>query len=141
MRWLRRLFRKRALDNQLDSELHFHIEQQIADNLAAGMSQAKARRRALAQFGGVEYVKEECREAPGTHFVETLRIALGAGRPRVGGSVLAFALLLSLAAALAFGLAPALLATPSKFSDEYQGWRRAGRTAWRPARAECPCDD
>jgi len=31
----------------------------------------------------------------------------------IGGSVLAFALLLSLAAALAFGLAPALLATPS----------------------------
>jgi putative ABC transport system permease protein len=33
----------------------------------------------------------------------------------VGSSVLAFALLLSVAAALAFGLAPALLATPSNF--------------------------
>jgi putative ABC transport system permease protein len=72
MRWLRRLLRKRALDNQLDSELRFHVEQQIADNIAAGMNPAEARRRALAQFGGVEYVKEECREARGTHFVEAL---------------------------------------------------------------------
>ena len=72
MRWVRRLFRKRALDNQLDSELRFHVEQQTADNVAVGMSPTEARRRALAQFGGVEYVKEECREARGTHFVETL---------------------------------------------------------------------
>src|SRR5579859_3471453 len=72
MRWLRRLFRKRVLDAQLDSELRFHVEQQIADNIAAGMNPAEARRRALAQFGGTEYIKEECRDARGTHFVETL---------------------------------------------------------------------
>src|SRR6185437_8293615 len=72
MRWVRRLFRKRALDNQLDSELHFHVEQQTADNIAAGMSPIEARRRALAQFGGFEYIKEETRDARGTHFIETL---------------------------------------------------------------------
>src|SRR5579864_8422500 len=72
MRWLRRLFRKRALDNQLDSELRFHVEEQVADNIAAGMSPTEARRRALAQFGGLESVKEEARDARGTHFVETL---------------------------------------------------------------------
>ncbi|MGH9781499.1 MAG: ABC transporter permease, partial [Candidatus Acidiferrales bacterium] len=72
MRWLKRLFRKRALDAQLDSELRFHVEQQIADNVAAGMNPAEARRRALAQFGGTEYIKEECREARGAHFLETL---------------------------------------------------------------------
>ncbi|HXT74216.1 MAG TPA: ABC transporter permease, partial [Candidatus Angelobacter sp.] len=72
MRWVRRLFRKRALDNQLDSELHFHVEQQTADNIAAGMSPIEARRRALAQFGGLEYIKEETRDARGTHFIESL---------------------------------------------------------------------
>jgi len=71
MRWVR-LFRKRALDNQLDSELRFHVEQQTADNIAAGMSPTEARRRALAQFGGLEYIKEETRDARGTHFVDTL---------------------------------------------------------------------
>jgi len=72
MRWLRRLFRKRVLDNQLDSELRFHVEQQTADNIAAGMNPAEARRRALAQFGGLEYIKEETRDARGTHFIDTL---------------------------------------------------------------------
>ncbi|HKV28922.1 MAG TPA: ABC transporter permease [Candidatus Acidoferrales bacterium] len=72
MRWLKRLFRKRTLNKQLDSELHFHIEQQIADNLAAGMPPAEARRCALAQFGGLEYIKEETREARGTHFLESI---------------------------------------------------------------------
>ena len=72
MRWLRRLFRKRALDDQLDSELRFHVEQQIADNISAGMPPAEARRRALAQFGGLEFIKEETRDARGTHFVGTL---------------------------------------------------------------------
>jgi len=72
MRWLRRLFRSGKLETQLDSELRFHVEQQIADNIAAGMSPAEARRRALAQFGGLESRKEEAREARGTHFLETL---------------------------------------------------------------------
>ncbi|HET6198714.1 MAG TPA: permease prefix domain 1-containing protein, partial [Candidatus Acidoferrales bacterium] len=72
MRWLRRLFRKRALDNQLDSELRFHVEQQTADNVAAGMIPTEARRRALAQFGGLEFIKEETRDARGTQFLETL---------------------------------------------------------------------
>ena len=72
MRWLTRLFRKGKLDAQLDSELRFHVEQQIADNIAAGMPPAEARRRALAQFGGLEYIKEETRDARGTHFIDTL---------------------------------------------------------------------
>ncbi len=46
----------------------------------------------------------------------------------VGGSVLAFALLLSLAAALAFGLAPALLATPSNLQTNIkEGGERTGQ--------------
>src|SRR5579872_5406666 len=72
MRWLRRLFRSGKLETQLDSELRFHIEQQTVDNIAAGMNADEARRRALAQFGGTEYIKEECRDARGTHFLETL---------------------------------------------------------------------
>ncbi len=72
MHWLSRLFHRRTLDAQLDSELRFHIEQQTAANIAAGMSPQEARRRALAQFGGLESRKEEARDARGTHFVETL---------------------------------------------------------------------
>jgi putative ABC transport system permease protein len=70
--WLGRFFRKSKLENQLDSELRFHVEQQTADNIAAGMNPDEARRRALAQFGGLEYIKEETRDARGTHFIESL---------------------------------------------------------------------
>jgi macrolide transport system ATP-binding/permease protein len=72
MRWLSRLFRKSKLDAQLDSELRFHVEQQTAANIAAGMTPGEARCRALAQFGGLEYIKEETRDARGTHFIDTL---------------------------------------------------------------------
>ncbi|MDE3136746.1 MAG: ABC transporter permease, partial [Acidobacteriota bacterium] len=72
MNWLRRLLRKRNLEAQLDSELRFHIEQKTAELIAAGVEAGEARRRARIEFGGVEGVKEECREARGTQFVESL---------------------------------------------------------------------
>ncbi|HTU32871.1 MAG TPA: ABC transporter permease [Candidatus Acidoferrum sp.] len=72
MHWLSRLFHRRKQDTQLDSELRYHVEQQTADNIAAGMDPGEARRRALAQFGGLEYIKEEARDARGTQLVETL---------------------------------------------------------------------
>jgi predicted permease len=71
MTWLSRLFRKGKQDAQLDSELRFHVEQQTAENISTGMDPTEARRRALAQFGGLEYIKEETREARGVHFLET----------------------------------------------------------------------
>lgn len=72
MHWLSRLFHRRKQDTQLDSELRFHVEQQAAENIAAGMNPGEARRHALAQFGGLEYIKEETRDARGTQFVESL---------------------------------------------------------------------
>lgn len=72
LRRLRALFRKEALEQELDDELRFHLEKQIEANLAAGMPPEEARRAALRQFGGVEQVKEECREAWGVRFIETL---------------------------------------------------------------------
>jgi len=72
MTWLARFFRKHEQDQQLDSEIHFHIEQQITENIGAGMNPEEARRRALAQFGGLEYMKEETRDARGTLSLESL---------------------------------------------------------------------
>jgi hypothetical protein len=44
MHWTRRLFHKPRAERELDQELRFHLEQQILDNLAAGMSSEEARR-------------------------------------------------------------------------------------------------
>jgi len=58
------------------------------------------------------------------------------GSIHVGGPVLVFALLLSLAAALAFGLAPALLATPSNLHTNLkEGGERTGQRAGRHVRS------
>ena len=58
----RSLFRRSAADRELDSELRFHIEKQIAANIASGMTPVEARRQAFIEFGGVEELKEECRD-------------------------------------------------------------------------------
>src|SRR5580693_3498818 len=71
-RWLRRLGHKPLVEKRLDSELQFHLEQQIADYLACGLSPAEARRRANLEFGGVERFKEECREARWENRLELL---------------------------------------------------------------------
>jgi putative ABC transport system permease protein len=71
MYWLRRLLRKQSTEKQLDSELQFHLEQQVADYVAAGMAPEEARRRARLEFGGMEGVKEECRESRRVHTVDT----------------------------------------------------------------------
>jgi predicted permease len=72
MRWFDHPFRKTAAEKQLDSELRFHLEQGVAENIAAGMSPGEARRRAQIEFGGMEAVKEDCREARRVHIIETL---------------------------------------------------------------------
>jgi len=62
MNWLHRLFHKSRSEDQLDKELRFHLEQQVAGYIAAGISPEEARRRARLEFGGLERVKEEVRD-------------------------------------------------------------------------------
>src|SRR5215208_7825568 len=71
-RRLRALFRKPEVEHELDEELRFHLEREFEQNLARGMSPAEARRAALLKFGGVEKIKEECRDARGVRPLEDL---------------------------------------------------------------------
>src|SRR5258707_13508794 len=78
MSWNDLLLRLRALvfrnrvECELEDELYCHIEMQTTKNLAAGMSEAEALRRARVQFGGTEQVKEECRDARRVRLIETI---------------------------------------------------------------------
>ncbi|MGC2735513.1 MAG: permease prefix domain 1-containing protein, partial [Candidatus Acidiferrales bacterium] len=56
----------------MDSELRFHLEARAADLERGGVPREEALRRARLEFGGVDKTKEECREARGASFVETL---------------------------------------------------------------------
>src|ERR1700722_3309554 len=67
---IRALFRRRKAETELDSELRFHLESQIAANVRAGMSPETARQSALREFGAIELAKEECRDERGTQFLE-----------------------------------------------------------------------
>ena len=69
---LRAIIFRRSVERDLNEELEFHLEMQTRKNLAAGMSEAEARRRARIQFGRAAQVKEECRDARGVKFIETL---------------------------------------------------------------------
>jgi predicted permease len=56
----------------MGEELRGHVEQQTAANIATGMTPQEARRQAVLQFGGVEAVKEDCREQHSGFWFETL---------------------------------------------------------------------
>src|SRR6266581_1179649 len=76
MEWWKSLFRKRALEAQLDSELRFHVEELTAANIAAGLTPEEARRRAVLEFGGREQIKEELRDVHRISIVESTLASL-----------------------------------------------------------------
>ena len=70
MNWWQRLRHRSEMEEKLDKELQFHLEQHAKELIARGFSPAEARRRARLSLGGAEQVKEECRDARGTRWVE-----------------------------------------------------------------------
>src|SRR5690349_11846461 len=80
---LRALFRRQVFERELSDEMRFHLERQVEENIASGMSPQEARRAATREFGGVEQVKEECRDARRANLLETLYLDL-----RYGGRIL-----------------------------------------------------
>ncbi len=66
MTWWHRLWRRKQMEEQLDRELLFHLEEHTADLIARGYAPEEARRQARLALGGPEQVKEECRDARGT---------------------------------------------------------------------------
>ena len=80
MNWWTRIRNRDRIEDVLDAELRDHVERQVTDHIRAGMSAREARRRARLEFGGLDQVKEMCRDARGTRWVEEtwqdLRFAL-----------------------------------------------------------------
>lgn len=79
MRWIEKLrmrkemavHRGRAAE-RLDSELQFHLDQQIAENVAGGMAPEEARAAALRSFGNPTLLREQAREAWSWSWAERL---------------------------------------------------------------------
>ena len=74
---LRSFFRPDQVDQEMKEELREHLDQQIRENIAKGMSLEQARRAALLAMGGLAQIEQQCRDALGKSamrdFVQDLR--------------------------------------------------------------------
>jgi len=60
------------MEDQLDQEVSLHLEQHIAVLIEQGRSPEEARWLARMELGGPEQVKEACRDARATRWLEDL---------------------------------------------------------------------
>src|SRR4029453_5399941 len=123
LRRLRSLGHRRELEERVDDENRFHVDQQNEKNRRAGMPSDEARRQALIQFGGVEQARERTRDefrgAPIENLARDVRYGLRSLRRHPGFSAMA---VLSLAIGIGanatiFGVVHAVLFRNSPFDD------------------------
>ena len=78
--WLRPLIHRREVEEELAEEFQFHLERQIEEYIAHGLTPEDARLKALRMLGHMEQQKERCRDVRGAQIVENyardLRYAL-----------------------------------------------------------------
>jgi predicted permease len=72
MSWFGRLFDRKRMESDLEKELRFHFETQVAEKMQSGVPESEARRLTRLEFGGIEQIKEDCRETRGTLWLEYL---------------------------------------------------------------------
>ena len=65
-------FRRAKAEQDLDEELRYHLERQIDEDIAAGMTPQEARRSALREFQDLQQRKEECRDMRGWNLFDSL---------------------------------------------------------------------
>lgn len=151
MRWfdlftmkLAMLVGRRRAGTRLEEELRFHLERQIAENLAAGMSPGEARRAALRTFGNPALLRDQARSTwswtglesllhdlrygirtlrrtPGFSLIAILVIALG-----IGANVALFSVVRNVL------LKPLPYRDPDRLVSIYEGDFGVGHPSWSP---------
>jgi len=70
--WLNAMVHRSRAENEMDTELRFHLETYAEELMRSGLSREEAQRRARLEFGGIETAKEGCREASRANLLENL---------------------------------------------------------------------
>ena len=111
---LRTFFGRGRLERELDSELRFHLDRQIAEQVERGLPADEARRRALAAFGGVDVIKEMSRDQWASRVLDqTVREARHAVRVLRGSPGFTLGAVLSLG--LGLGLTALMLSVANAY--------------------------
>ena len=133
---LRSLFSREVVERELDEELRYHLERQIEENVAAGMTGEEARRAALRTIDGFEQRKEECRDMRGWNALDNLlqdvRFALRQLRKNpgfTGTAILVLALGMCASVAIFAFVDAALLIKPLPYRESLPA---GGRVRKRP---------
>ncbi len=153
---VRSLFRRETVESEMEDELGFHWERQVEKHMKTGIDRDEALRRVRMEFGGLEQVKEDCRDARGVSLMESLSMDLRYGwrtllkSPGFAAAAL-FTLALGIGANTAiFSVVYGILLRPLPFRDashlvllnettpqvgdvsvsypNFQDWRRQSRT-------------
>jgi predicted permease len=66
----RSFFRKSCVEKELSEELRFHLERLIEENVSRRMKPEDARNAALRELGGLDQIKEECRDMRRMNFID-----------------------------------------------------------------------
>ena len=70
--WTSAIVYRPRMEREMDAELRFHIEAYTEDLVRSGVPRQEALRRARIEFGAIERAKQECRDARGVNFFDSL---------------------------------------------------------------------